>query len=91
MAVTSTDNQTAASPTVEAVASKDASSPVDETTDPAPAETVVSQPQRPCRSVQALATRAPRRLCTTPQPSCVLNESCPRQCAPPAPTPSRHL
>ena len=69
LAVPAVGPETTASPTVEAV---NASPPAEETTDPAPAETVEpgSQPQRPCRSVQALATRAPRRLCTTPQPSC---------------------
>ena len=94
MAITSTDNQTAAAPTdeVELVAGKDAS-PADETAETAPAETskVSRQPQRPRRSVPALEPRASRRLRTTPQPSCVLNQSCSVQCAPPAPTPSRHL
>eukprot|EP00964_Phaeocystis_antarctica_P138517 scaffold103185_cov63-Phaeocystis_antarctica.AAC.6 len=94
MAITSTDNQTAAAHTdeVDLVASKDAST--DETTEPAPDETsklVSRQPQRPRRTVPALEPRAPRRLRTTPQPACILNQSCSVQCAPPAPTPSRHL
>ena len=94
MAITSTDNQTAAAHTdeVDLVASKDAST--DETTEPAPDETsklVSRQPQRPRRSVPALEPRASRRLRTTPQPACILNQSCSVQCAPPAPTPSRHL
>ena len=94
MAITSTDNQTAAAPTdeVDLVASKDAST--DETTEPAPDETsklVSRHPQRPRRSVPALGPRAPRRLRTTPQPSCVLKLTFSVQRAPPAPTPSRHL
>ena len=95
MAITSTDNQTAAAHTdeVDLVASKGAS-PADETAEPAPDETsklVSRQPQCPRRSVPALEPRAPRRLRATPQPACVLNQSCSVQCAPPAPTPSRHL
>jgi len=95
MAITSTDNQTAAAPTVEVpVANKTDTPPADETSEPAPAETskpVSCPPQRQRCSVQTLDPHAPRYLRTTPQPSCVLTQSCPRHCAPPAPTPSRDL
>ena len=55
MAITSTDNQTAAAPIVEvAVANKTDPKPADETSEPAPAETSkpVSCPQRPRYSEQ---------------------------------------
>ena len=57
MAITSTDNQTAAAPIVEvAVANKTDPPPADETSEPAPAETSkpVSCPQRQRYSVQTL-------------------------------------
>ena len=95
MAITSTDNQTAAAPIVDevTVANKTDPTPADETSEPAPAETSkpVSCPQRQRYSVQTLDPHAPRYLSTPPQPSCVLTQSCPRHCATPAPTPSRHL
>ena len=37
------------------------------------------------------ASRIPRRLRTSPHPASVPKRSCPMQCAPPAPTRSRHL
>ena len=58
MAITSTDNQTAAAPIVEvAVANKTDPTPADETSEPAPAETSkpVSCPQRQRCSVQTLS------------------------------------
>ena len=80
MAITSTDNQTAAAPIVEvAVANETDLKPADETSEPAPAETSkpVSCPQRQRCSVQTLDPHAPRYLSTTPQPSCVLNSPAP--------------
>ena len=50
-----------------------------------------SPTERHARSVQALDPRAPRRARTSPQPTGALIRSCPMQCAPPAPTHSRHL
>ena len=71
MAIISTDNQTAAAPTVEVpVANKTDTPPADETSEPAPAETskpVSCPPQRQRCSVQTLDPHAPRYLRTTPE------------------------
>ena len=95
MAISSAENETAAAPVAEVpVAEKTDSSPAEPTSEPAPAEAskpVSRQLSAMCRSVQALDPRAPRRARTSPQPTGALTRPCPMQCAPPAPTHSRHL
>jgi hypothetical protein len=94
MAISSSETETAAAPVAEVpVAEKIDSSPADATSEPAPAEASkpVSRQLSATPHVQALDPRAPRRARTSPQPTSALTHPCPMQCAPPAPTHSRHL
>ena len=94
MAINSAETETAAAPVAEVpVVEKTDSSPAEPTSEPAPAEASkpVSRQLSATPAAQALDPRAPRRARTSPQPTGALIRSLSMQCAPPAPTRSRHL